>query len=80
MPEALYDAIFKRKSIRNYDSSPIDSSRLKEISEKLGSLKPLVSEIRTEFKIISPEQVTRKTGNKAPTLLQHSLNQKTPVN
>jgi nitroreductase len=66
MIEALYDAIFKRKSIRNYDSSPVDSSRLEEISERFGSLKPLVSEIKTEFKIISPEQVTRKTGNKAP--------------
>ncbi len=66
MTEALYDAIFKRKSIRNYDSSPVDSSRLDEISERLGSLKPLVSEIKTEFKIISPERVNRKTGNKAP--------------
>ena len=62
----LYEAIFKRKSIRNYDSAPIDQNRLEEISEKLGALKPMYAEIKTEFKIISPDQVTRKGMNKAP--------------
>jgi nitroreductase len=63
---ALYDAIFKRKSIRNYDSTPIDSSRLEEISKNLQSLKPLLEEIKTEFKVLSPSQVARKLGNNAP--------------
>ncbi len=63
---ALYEAIFKRKSIRDYDSTPIDSNRLEEISRNLQSLKPLLPGIKTEFKIISPNQVTRKLGNKAP--------------
>ena len=63
---SLYEAIFKRKSIRDYDSTSIDSNCLEEISRKLQSLKPLLSEIKTEFKIISPNQVTRKLGNKAP--------------
>ncbi|HTY74662.1 MAG TPA: nitroreductase family protein [Candidatus Nanoarchaeia archaeon] len=63
---ALYEAIFKRKSIRDYDPTPIDTNRLEEISTNLQSLKPLLSGIKTEFKIISPNQVTRKLGNKAP--------------
>jgi len=62
----LYEAIFKRKSIRNYDSSPIDQNLLAEISENLGALKPMSPGIKTEFKIISPNQVTRKGMNKAP--------------
>ncbi len=63
---ALYDAIFKRKSIRDYDQTPIDSNRLEEISRNLQSLKPLLADIKTEFKIISPNQVTRKINNNAP--------------
>ena len=63
---ALYEAIFKRKSIRNYDSAPLDSARFEEISGRLQSLKPLVDGVKTEFKIISPEQVTRKLRVNAP--------------
>ena len=62
----LYEAIFKRKSIRNYDSAPIDQNHLEEISENLRALKPMSAGIKTEFKIITPNQVTRKLGNKAP--------------
>ena len=62
----LYEAIFKRKSIRNYDPAPIDQNLLKQISENLESLKPMLSGIKTEFKIISPNQVTRKLKNNAP--------------
>jgi nitroreductase len=62
----LYQAIFKRKSIRNYDPASLDQKQLEVISEKLGALKPMAPGIRTEFKIISPDQVTRKMMNKAP--------------
>ena len=58
--------IFKRKSIRNYDSASIAQNRLEEISQKLGALKPISADVKTEFKIISPDQVTRKGLNKAP--------------
>ena len=64
--DALYNAIFKRKSIREYDPSPIDQDRLEEISKILNSLKPIISGIKTEFKIISPNQVTRKFNINAP--------------
>jgi len=63
---ALYESIFKRKSIRDYDPKPIDSNRLEEISKNLQSLKPMIAGIKTEFKITSPDQVTRKFRNKAP--------------
>jgi nitroreductase len=62
----LYEAIFKRKSIRNYDPAPIDQNLLKKISENLNSLKSMLTGINTEFKIISPDQVTRKLKNNAP--------------
>jgi nitroreductase len=62
----LYEAIFKRKSIRNYDPVQLDQNRLDEISKNLGALKPISGEIKTEFKIISPDQVSRKGLNKAP--------------
>jgi nitroreductase len=62
----LYEAIFKRKSIRKYDPAQLDQNRLEEISKNLNALKPMTEEIKTEFKIISPDQVTRKGMNKAP--------------
>jgi len=62
----LYQAIFKRKSIRNYDPAPLDQKHLAVISEYLGALKPMSPGIRTEFKIISPHQVSRKMRNRAP--------------
>ncbi len=62
----LYEAIFSRKSIRSYDSAPIDQNRLEKISENLQSLKPLLAGIKTEFKVISANEVTRKLGNNAP--------------
>jgi nitroreductase len=62
----LYEAIFKRKSIRDYDQTPIDSNRLEEISRNLQSLRTLLADIKTEFKVISPNQVSRKINNNAP--------------
>jgi len=66
MSESMYEAIFKRKSIRNYDPTPIDSNRLEEISRNLQSLKPMLADIKTDFKVISPNQVSRKINNNAP--------------
>lgn len=63
---ALYQAIFKRKSIRDYDQTPLDKNRLEEVSKALQSLKPLLPEIKTQFKIISPDQVSRKFRINAP--------------
>ena len=62
----LYSAIFKRKSIRNYDLTSIDQNRLDEISENLLTLKPMTTGIKTEFKIVLPDQVKRGVMKKAP--------------
>ena len=43
----LYEAISKRKSIRNYDSAPIDQNHLEEISRNLSALKPMRTGIKT---------------------------------
>jgi len=61
-----YAAIFKRKSIRDYDLTPLNQNLLDEISENLRSLKPMSPDIKTEFKIISPDQVNRRAMKKAP--------------
>lgn len=63
---SFYETIFKRKSVRDYDPTPLESNRLEEITRNLQSLKPLSEGIKTEFKIISPDQVSRKLSNKAP--------------
>ena len=52
----LYETIFKRKSIRNYDLTPLDQNTLAKISEYMDSLTPINSDIKVELKIISPEQ------------------------
>jgi nitroreductase len=62
----LYTAIFKRKSIRDYDLTPLDQKLLDEISENLHSLKPMTTGIKTEFKIISSDQLKRGVMKKAP--------------
>lgn len=56
-----YDIIFKRKSIKKYDLTPLDENTLKEVSEQLSNLKPMYDDIKTEVKIIPLDEVeTRK--------------------
>jgi nitroreductase len=62
----LYTAIFKRKSIRNYDLTPLDQNLLDEIAENMRGLKPMTTGIKTEFRIVSPDQVKRGVMKKAP--------------
>lgn len=62
----FYPIIFKRKSIRNFNLTPLDDATLKEISEYLNSLKPMYGGIKTEFKIISPDGVKRRMMKEAP--------------
>jgi len=61
----LYPLIFKRKSIRAYDMAPLDEKILQKISDFLHTLQPLRDDIKTEFKIISHNQV-RRARKKAP--------------
>ncbi len=62
----LYGTIFKRKSIRDYDTTPLDSSRFEEVSRILQSLKPIFRDTKVEFKIVLANQVKRKFKNNAP--------------
>jgi nitroreductase len=62
----LYETIFKRKSIRNYDLTPLDKNTLNDISNHLDNLKPLYDNIKVEFKIISETDVKRRFMKKSP--------------
>ena len=51
----LYSTIFQRKSIRNFDLTPLDDNVLAEILDYLNALKPIYTDIKTELKIISSD-------------------------
>jgi nitroreductase len=61
-----YQAIFKRKSVRKYDLTPLDDKTLKDISEKIRTLKPMYDNIMTEVKLISDKDVKAFMQIKAP--------------
>lgn len=60
-----YAFIFKRKSIRNFDLTPLDENTLANISSHLKSLNPMYGDIKVEMKIISSDEVETKM-KKAP--------------
>lgn len=59
-----YDVIFKRKSVKRYDLTPLDENTLAEISKQLNKLKPLYGDIKTEVKILSLDEVEAKKKKK----------------
>ncbi|MDP3066803.1 MAG: nitroreductase family protein [Methanobacteriaceae archaeon] len=62
----LYHAIFRRKSVRRYNPSPLDEKDLMEIENLLGKLEPLYPEIKTKFKVVSTEMIKTRMMKKAP--------------
>lgn len=62
----FYSTIFKRKSIRKYDLTPLDENTLNEIKDHLNTLEPLHEDIEIEFKILPPDVVKRRMMRKAP--------------
>ena len=62
----LYDAMFKRKSVRKYSEKPLSEEMLYKIKLYKNSLVRLFPDIETEFKIISRKEVTVTTITKAP--------------
>jgi nitroreductase len=62
----IYKAIFKRKSIRRYDLTPLDDDILKQISLHIDDLQPLYKDINIEIQIISTDDVNRRMMKKAP--------------
>jgi nitroreductase len=55
--EKLYETIFKRKSIRKYDSAPLDQGTLDTVRSEIASLKPMVPGIRTEIRMLGTDDV-----------------------
>lgn len=62
----FYDTIFKRKSIRKFDSAAIDKGVLSEISSFCSQLKPLYKDIRTEFRLAEQKDVKSIMKSTAP--------------
>lgn len=61
-----YSTIFKRRSIRNYNQEPLDKIVLQEIENQLKTLKPFHEDIKTEFLILSSDDVNQRMMKKAP--------------
>jgi len=62
----LYETIFKRKSIREYDLTPLDGHALAEIMAHTSALKPLYDGIKVEMKLVSQKDVKGLLRAKAP--------------
>ncbi len=61
--DALYDMIFKRKSVRRYDPAlHLSQAELNDIEAQLGKLKPLVGDIKLSYRIVKREETTCKIG------------------
>src|SRR4030042_553008 len=53
----LYETIFKRKSIREYDLAPLDGHTLSEVMAHTSALKPLYDDIKIEMRLVSQKDV-----------------------
>jgi len=62
----LYETIFKRKSIREYDLTPLDERTLAEVTAHTSALKPLFDDIKIEMKLLSQKDVKGLFLAKAP--------------
>ena len=62
----IYDAIFKRRSIRKYDNNPLDEIILNEISEHINKLKPLHDDIKVDIKIVNGDDIKLRGMKRAP--------------
>ena len=62
----LYDAIFKRKSIRKYDTTDLATETLSEIKAYASTVTRLIPEIKIEFLFLETEEVSNLLPIKAP--------------
>jgi nitroreductase len=63
---SYYDIIFRRKSIRRYDMTPLSKRDLEEIYAKISGFSPLVEGIGYEWAILDAAQVKSLLAIKAP--------------
>ncbi len=54
--EQLYQAIFKRKSVRKYQPEALDEETMSSVKENLTALMPLFPDIRTELQVLDAGQ------------------------
>ncbi len=64
--EKLYKTIFKRKSIRKYDKTPLNNNILNNISDFISTLKPLYDNIKTQIEIVSGSEIKNLFPIKSP--------------
>ena len=67
--DELYDAIFKRKSVRKYAPGRLDAATMQKVVSKFTDLKPLFPEIRTELRIMTNPEVRGMFKVNAPHFL-----------
>ena len=66
MEEELYRAIFERRSVRKFEDMELKEGVLARLRTFTSELRPLFPEIRTEFKVVGPEDVKGLFKVKAP--------------
>jgi nitroreductase len=64
--EELYTMIFKRRSIRKFDMTPLSEQRLQQIMRFADSVKPLIPNIRFEYSFLTQNDVKNLLPIKAP--------------
>ncbi len=62
----LFDAIFKRKSVRKYHMTQLTNETLEQLEAYIGTLNKLDEKIKVEFDILSSENVKGMFAIKAP--------------
>jgi len=62
----FYEAIFKRRSIRKYDMTPLPADTLSKVKQFGGTVKPLDNAIKYEFLYLVTEDVKNLLPIKAP--------------
>ncbi len=66
LSQELYETIFKRKSIRKFDPSPLDEKTLSPIKSFMDSLTPLDSSISVKGKLVAAQEIKGLFHVKAP--------------
>ncbi len=64
----LKDYIFKRKSTRKYDMTPLDKSKLEEIEDFAKTIRPLYEHITYEYSFAHANDVKKFAPSKSPSL------------
>ncbi|MDW5562112.1 MAG: nitroreductase family protein [Methanomassiliicoccus sp.] len=57
MSEELYEAMFVRKSVRKFDREKLDVATMDRVVAFTATMRPLFPDIRTELRLMGPEEV-----------------------